>query len=159
MTSPDDGAPVFPIAPPSVRDGPLGRQSFSYRLRRLLRYIGVNMASVALDYAIFLSLLPVLGMPVLASTIGHAAAFSLNYVLSRSLVFFDDGAHKGQRRLFAEFMATGVFGIALTASVTAAGLYVLALSPIVAKTMAMLLTFVTLYIIRSRLVFAPTNAP
>lgn len=125
------------------------------RVRRLLRYTGVNIVSVIVDYAIFLSLTPLLGMPVLASSIGHAAAFTLNYVLSRRLVFQNDGAHKGEQRLFAEFMATGLLGLALTAAVTAAGIYGLELEPIVAKTVAMLITFVTLYIIRSRLVFTP----
>ena len=96
-------------------------------------------------------------MPVVASTIGHAVAFSLNYVLSRRFVFLTGGAQKGERRLFAEFMATGILGLVLTAAVTAAGIYGLGLSPIVAKTMAMLLTFVTLYIIRSRLVFTPQD--
>lgn len=123
------------------------------RLRRLLRYTGVNIASVAVDYTIFLSLMKLIGMPVLASTIGHAIAFSLNYVLSRKLVFGRAGEHKGEQRLFAEFLATGVLGLALTASVTAAGIYLLDAAPIVAKTVAMLITFVTLYIIRSRLVF------
>lgn len=125
----------------------------AYRLRRLVRYTGVNIASVAVDYTIFLSLMHLMGMPVLASTIGHAVAFSLNYVLSRKLVFGSAGAHKGEQRLFAEFMATGLLGLALTASVTAAGIYLLDVMPIVAKTIAMLITFVTLYIIRSRLVF------
>lgn len=127
------------------------------RVRRLLRYTGVNIVSVMVDYAIFLSLMPLLGMPVVASTIGHAVAFSLNYVLSRRLVFLTGGAQKGERRLFAEFMVTGILGLVLTAAVTAAGIYGLGLSPIVAKTMAMLLTFVTLYIIRSRLVFTPQD--
>lgn len=129
----------------------------AYRLRRLARYTGVNVVSVVVDYAIFLSLLHLIGMPVLASTIGHAAAFSLNYVLSRKVVFGTDGEHKGERRLFTEFMATGLLGLALTASVTAAGIYLLGFAPIIAKTLAMLLTFVTLYIIRSRLVFTRPN--
>lgn len=125
----------------------------AYRLRRLLRYTGVNVVSVAVDYTIFLSLMRAMGMPVLASTIGHAVAFSLNYVLSRKLVFGTAGEHKGEQRLFAEFMATGLLGLAMTASVTAAGIYLLDFEPIVAKTVAMLITFVTLYLIRSRLVF------
>ncbi|HRN88228.1 MAG TPA: GtrA family protein [Hyphomicrobium sp.] len=129
----------------------------AYRLRRLLRYTGVNAASVAVDYTIFLSLMKLAGMPVLASTIGHAVAFSLNYVLSRKLVFGTAGEHKGEQRLFAEFMATGLLGLALTASITAAGIYLMDFEPIVAKTVAMLITFVTLYIIRSRLVFTRPN--
>ena len=129
----------------------------AYRLRRLVRYTGVNIVSVVVDYAIFLSLMKLMGMPVLASTIGHAVAFSLNYVLSRKLVFGTAGEHKGEQRLFAEFMATGLLGLALTAAVTAIGVYLIDYTPIIAKTVAMLITFVTLYIIRSRLVFTPPD--
>lgn len=154
MTRPDDGASA-PRVDPALAQPEDGALTLRQRVRRLLRYTGVNIVSVVVDYAIFLSLMPLLGMPVVASTAGHAVAFSLNYVLSRRFVFLDAGAQKGEQRLFAEFMATGVLGLALTAAVTAAGIYGLALEPIVAKTVAMLITFVTLYIIRSRLVFTP----
>ncbi len=156
MTRPDDGASA-PRVDPAQEPPEAVAPTFRHRARRLLRYTGVNIVSVVVDYAIFLSLMPLLGMPVVASTAGHAVAFSLNYGLSRRFVFLSDGEQKGERRLFAEFMATGVLGLVLTAAVTAAGIYGLALEPIVAKTVAMLITFVTLYIIRSRLVFTPQD--
>lgn len=125
------------------------------RLRRLLRYTGVNLASLGLDFAIFLPLTAATGVPVLAAIVAYGAAFTLNYHLSRRFVFGRDGAHKGERRLFGEFMATGVLGVALTALVTGAGVHGFGLSPAIAKTAAVLICFVTLYIVRSRLVFTP----
>lgn len=133
------------------------KPTLSQRVRRLLRYTGVNIVSLAVDYAIFLSLLPLTGMPVVASTAGHAVGFSLNYALSRTFVFRGQGAQKGERRLVLEFLATGLLGLALTAAGTAIAIYGLGFSPIVGKTMAMLVTFVTLYVIRSRLVFTPPH--
>jgi putative flippase GtrA len=132
-----------------------GTRSRADRIRRLLRYTGVNLASLALDYAVFLSMMAALDLPVIASTVAYAVAFTLNYRLSRLFVFGSDGAHKGERRLFTEFMATGLLGIVLTATVTAAGVYLLDLAPIVAKTLAVLVSFVVLYLVRSRLVFTP----
>lgn len=123
------------------------------RIRRLLRYTGVNLVSLAVDYAVFFAVLNAFAVPVTASVTGYAVAFAVNYKLSRWFVFGDDGAHKGEKRLFTEFMASGVFGVLLTAAVTSAGLHLLALTPTTAKTAAVLLCFVALYLIRSRLVF------
>ncbi|MCC7252855.1 GtrA family protein [Hyphomicrobium sp.] len=123
------------------------------RIRRLLRYTGVNIVSLVVDYTVFLSLMAVLGLPVTASVIGYAVAFSLNYKLSRWLVFAGRGTHKSEKRLFTEFMATGLLGIALTATVTAAAIHLVGLAPAIAKAAAMLICFVTLYLVRSRLVF------
>ncbi|WP_333794772.1 GtrA family protein [Hyphomicrobium sp.] len=123
------------------------------RIRRLIRYTGVNVASLVVDYGVFFAVMAVTALPVLASVAGYAVAFSLNYKLSRLFVFVGDGAHKSDKRLFTEFMATGVLGIVLTAAVTAAGVHLANLAPVLAKTAAMLICFVTLYFVRSRLVF------
>jgi putative flippase GtrA len=132
-----------------------GTSTFSGRVRRLLRYTAVNIVSLAIDYGVFFSLLSALALPVVASVAGYAIAFSVNYKLSRRFVFGSDGAHKGERRLFTEFMASGILGIALTAIVTALCIYALEFEPAIAKTAAVLICFVTLYIVRSRLVFTP----
>lgn len=123
------------------------------RMRRLVRYTGVNLASLVVDYAVFLSLMGVLGLPVVASVAGYAVAFALNYKLSRLFVFVGDGGHKSDKRLFTEFMATGLLGIVLTATVTAVGVHLAGLAPTIAKAGAMLICFATLYLVRSRLVF------
>lgn len=141
--------PSFEARPPAAAP------DLAARVRRLLRYTGVNLASLAVDYAVFIPLVWASGAPVLASVAAYAVAFAVNYRLSRWLVFGAQGAHKGERRLFAEFMASGVLGVALTAAVTGAGVYRLGLSPVAAKTAAVLISFVTLYIVRSRLIFTP----
>lgn len=150
MTTGERGADVRP-APDGGPPG--GAPSRADRVRRLLRYTGVNVVSLVVDYAVFLALLRALGLPVVASVIGYAVAFSLNYKLSRLLVFVGRSAVKSEKRLFTEFMATGLLGIVLTATVTAAGVHLLGLAPTIAKAAAMLICFVTLYLVRSRLVF------
>jgi nicotinate-nucleotide adenylyltransferase len=130
-----------------------GAMTRADRIRRLLRYTAVNLASLAVDYAVFLSLTHAFAIPVTASMVSYAVAFALNYHLSRRLVFAGHGTHKSERRLFTEFMASGVFGLLLTAAVTGGGIHLLGLSPTIAKTAAVLMSFVALYLIRSRLVF------
>ncbi len=139
-------------AEPSIQTAG-GAMTRADRVRRLLRYTAVNLASLVVDYAVFFALLSALALPVIASTAGYAVAFVLNYRLSRRFVFAGHGTHKSERRLFAEFMASGVFGLLLTAAVTGAGVYLFGLSPTIAKTAAVLMSFVALYLIRSRLVF------
>ncbi|WP_439541225.1 GtrA family protein [Hyphomicrobium sp.] len=136
---------------------PPSKPDRSARLRRLLRYTGVNLTSLTLDYAIFLPLTHATDLPVLSSIVAYIAALALNYRLSRLYVFGDDGGHKGEKRLFAQFMATGLLGLVLTAAVTGLGIYWLALKPAIAKTIAVLICFVVLYIVRSRLVFTPVD--
>lgn len=145
-TSPSEGSASRP-------DGPVPESGRARRIRRLLRYTGVNLVSLLIDYGIFLLIISSLGVPVTASAVSFAVAFAVNYRLSRRFVFGTDGAHKGETRLFAEFMATGLLGIVLTAVVTAAGIHGAGASPVVSKTAAMLICFVTLYLIRSRMVF------
>lgn len=126
---------------------------FRRRLSRLLRYTGVNIVSVTLDYGIFLGLTRLYDMPVVASIIAYAIALSLNFEMSKRFVFGADGSQKSKRRLFTEFLVTGVLGLVLTAVVTAIGVHSFGFSPLLAKTIAVLVCFVVLYIIRSRLVF------
>jgi putative flippase GtrA len=125
----------------------------AYRLRRLARYTAVNLATLALDYAIFLPLTRATDLPVTASIVAYVVAVAANYHLSRRFVFGADGSHKGQRRLFLQFFATALLGLVLTAAVTGAGVYALGFSPLVSKTVAVVICFMVLYIVRSRLVF------
>ena len=52
--------------------GPRGRTRAD-RIRRLIRYTGVNLVSLALDYAVFLSLTHAYDIPVIASILGVLA--------------------------------------------------------------------------------------
>lgn len=147
----------------------LSRQSFatasnygcpmSPRLRSFLRYTGVNLATVSLDYAIFLTLTHTFGYPVLQSTFAYAIALAVNFYLTKKYVFQTDMSHKSETRLMAEFLGTGLLGLVLTAVVTAIGIDYLAMSPVWAKTLAVLICFVVLYIVRSRLVFSAAPTP
>lgn len=152
MTSYEDrNATLEAIATPEAAPSPPAvRRS---RLSRLLRYTGVNLVSVTLDYAIFLGLTHLYDMPVTASIIAYAIALALNFDMSKRFVFGSDGSHKSQRRLFTEFLVTGLLGLVLTATVTAIGIHSFGFSPLLSKTIAVLVCFVVLYIIRSRLVF------
>ena len=85
-----------------------GQSSLFHRVRRILRYTGVNLVTVTIDYAIFLSITHYFGAPTIASIIGYGCALAINYDLSRRYVFLAHLSDKSAHRLMAEFLATGV---------------------------------------------------
>jgi putative flippase GtrA len=92
-------------------------------------------------------------MPILESIIAYSVAVLVNYTLTKNFVFLGDMSHKSEHRLFMEFVGTGLLGLVITAAVIWFTIHVLALTPLAAKTISMLICFVVLYFVRSRLVF------
>jgi putative flippase GtrA len=125
----------------------------SPKIDRRVRYTGVNLASTVVDYTIFLTLTHIFGMPILESAIAYSVAVLVNYTLTKNFVFLGDMSHKSEHRLFMEFVGTGLLGLVITAAVIWLTIHVLALTPLAAKTISMLICFVVLYFVRSRLVF------
>ena len=125
----------------------------SPKIDRLVRYTGVNLASTVVDYTFFLPLTHIFGMPILQSAIAYLVAILINFTLTKNFVFLGDMSHKSEHRLFMEFVGTGMLGLVLTAAVIWFAIHVMALTPFVAKTISILICFVVLYFVRSRLVF------
>jgi putative flippase GtrA len=125
----------------------------SPKIDRLVRYTGVNLASTVVDYTFFLTLTHIFGMPILQSAIAYLVAILINFTLTKNFVFLGDMSHKSEHRLFMEFVGTGMLGLVLTAAVIWFAIHVMALTPFVAKTISILICFVVLYFVRSRLVF------
>ncbi|RTL66447.1 MAG: GtrA family protein [Hyphomicrobiales bacterium] len=120
---------------------------------QFLRYVGVSVAALAADTCVYLGLawsgLP----PVAAGAAGYLVGLAAHYILSVALVFDAEASGKRQRRLVAEFVASGLFGLALTTCVismaTGLGLALLA-----AKVVAVALSFAAVYMLRRSVVFA-----
>lgn len=130
------------------------------KVRHALLYIGVNLTSTVVDYAIFLGLTQVFGLPILQSVIAYCIAMVVNYALTKNFVFVHDMSHKSQHRLFIEFAGTSFLGLLLTAGVIWLTVHEMNLPPIDGKTISVLICFVSLYYVRSRIVFSKnTNAP
>jgi putative flippase GtrA len=123
------------------------------KVRHLLLYTGVNAASTVVDYSVFLTLTHIFGMPILQSVFGYSTAIVVNYFLTKKFVFVRDMSHKTEHRLFMEFAGTGLLGLILTAVVIWVTVHMMKLPPVDGKTVAVLMCFVTLYFVRSRIVF------
>lgn len=150
MTGPETAVPVD-HAPHLASGGSAEMPAW----RRFLRYTGVNLVTVTLDYAVFLWLTHHIDMPTTASIIAYSVALVLNYWMTKRFVFVDPSHGKSEHRLFVEFAITGLLGLVLTAIVTGGCVHYIGMKPVWAKTTAVLICFVVLYVIRSRLVFQP----
>jgi len=130
----------------------------SPKVRRFIRYIGVNLASMAVDYAVFLTLTHLFGLPIIQSIIAYSVALAVNYSLTKKFVFVHDMSHKSEHRVLLEFIGTGMLGLVLTAGVIWVTVHLMTLPPADGKTIAVLICFVVLYVVRSRLVFSENTA-
>jgi putative flippase GtrA len=125
----------------------------------LARYLGVNAVATATDYTVFLTLIHLAGAPVLESLAAYSVATLVNFKLTRSFVFTGASTGKSEERVFMEFMAAGILGLALTGGVIWLNAHLIGATPAVAKTVAVLVCTVVLYFVRLRLVFNVGSSP
>jgi putative flippase GtrA len=120
---------------------------------QLSRYAAVSVLALGLDFSVFLTLNSVIGHPTLSGVVGYASGIVLHYQLSRIFVFATAASAKSAHRRFVEFVASGLIGLAVTASVIAVATGMGA-TPILAKVMAAGASFLGVYAIRRSIVFA-----
>jgi putative flippase GtrA len=123
-------------------------------LPQLARYILVSGVALVLDFTVFLALNSSIGHATISGVVGYAAGIVLHYLLSRYFVFGASQTPKAAHRLFAEFVASGIVGLAVTAAVIALATGSFGLAPIAAKALAVGASFVGVFLIRRTIVFA-----
>lgn len=128
------------------------------KIREVLLYTGVNLSATILDTTIFLSLTHVFGRPILQSIIAYAIATVVNYTLQRKFVFHRDLFPKPEHRRFLEFVATNIVGLLITATVIWITVHHLGLPPLEGKVISVLICFVSLYYVRTRIVFGKNTS-
>ncbi len=132
----------------------LRRQARLLSDQTLIRYTLVSVGALAVDMGSFLLLLALGAPAVRASALGYGLGIVTHWLLSSRLVFHRDLAPAGaaRRRQQALFLATALFGLALTTFVVG-GLARLGLDPRGAKLIAIVLSFAASWLLRRRLVF------
>lgn len=128
------------------------------KVREVLLYTGVNLSATIIDYTLFLSLTHFFGLPILQSVLAYAIATVVNYTLTRKFVFHSDLFPKSEHRRFLEFLATNMVGLLITAVVIWITVHNMRLPPIEGKTISVLICFVSLYYVRTRIVFGRATA-
>jgi putative flippase GtrA len=121
----DDTAAARRAAPPPAAVVP-----------QLSRYAVVSALALAVDFAVFLGLNGAFGHPTLSGVAGYGCGIVVHYHLSLHFVFDAARSPKSAQRMFSEFVASGLVGLAVTAGVIAMATGPMGLAPIVAKVLA-----------------------
>lgn len=132
---------------------PVPAQPSASGLGSIARYTGVNLLATTVDFIAFMTLVHAAINPTTSSILAYSLSILINYTLSRKFVFTASAGTKTEATRFLQFLATGALGLIITALVTLVGTGLLAMAPGLAKTAAVLVCFVVLYFVRSRLVF------
>ena len=126
------------------------------RLRdvRLVRYLLASVGALAVDMACFLALLALGTWPAAASAAGYCAGIAAHWLLSSRAVFADAVAERGlaRTRQKALFVGSALLGLALTSLIVWTGDSA-GLDPRLAKLVAIGVSFVATWVLRSKIVF------
>ena len=126
------------------------------RLRdvRFIRYLLASVGALAVDVGSFLALMALGMAAVPASAAGYGAGILAHWLLSSRKVFTGQVAAGGiaRTRQKALFVLSALAGLAITTAIVAAGEW-LAIDPRASKLVAIAVSFMATWLIRSRIVF------
>ncbi len=135
--------------------------SLLLRLREvtLLRYLGASLGALAIDTGTFLLWLQLGMAPAPASALGYMLGIAAHWLLSSRAVFAADVAPRGPERHRQKglFLVSALVGLGLTIAIVGAG-SAAGVNPRLAKLVAIAVSFVVTWRLRSRLVFSARQA-
>ncbi len=118
------------------------------------RYLVVSAIALGCDIAVYTILIGSGHLAPVAGALGYAVGLLAHFTLSSYWVFPDADQSRRLMPTFAKFVATGMFGLALTAAIigvlTRSGLA----DPFTAKGAAVAATYVAVFVLRRAYVFA-----
>jgi putative flippase GtrA len=138
----------------------IGRTRSNRRLRELAAYLLVSIIAMVLDIAIFTALLWTgLVSSTVAGSVSYLIALVIHYLIAVRFVFRPEQTGKSRKRLAGEYIATGFVGVSITAITIHLLTAYLGAWPHAAKAVGIGASFVTVYALRSFLVFKPADEP
>jgi putative flippase GtrA len=126
---------------------------------QFLRYLLASIGALAVDMGCFLGLLSSGAGPVTASAAGYALGIVAHWLLSSRAVFAEGVAERGKARAVqkAMFVSSALLGLAITTAIVGGG-DALGIDPRFAKLVAICVSFIATWLVRSRIVFRPRTA-
>ena len=119
------------------------------------RYIGASVASLGVDFAIFMAALSLGVPPALAAATGYIAGIICHWLISSRFVFTAqlaaDGA--GRRNQQGLFVLSALVGLGITTAIVGLGSR-FGFDPRLAKGVAIVVSFQATYLLRKKVVFA-----
>ncbi len=121
---------------------------------RVVRYGIGSAVALGADMGLFLILLDTSMPSVAASALGYTLGIFVHWLISSRLVFADGAAPRGPERTRQKglFVASALAGLAITTAIVAFG-EIGGLMPVVAKLIAIVVSFQATYMMRKAFVF------
>ncbi|MEL1251948.1 GtrA family protein [Aurantiacibacter gilvus] len=121
---------------------------------RLVRYLLASVGALAVDVGSFLALLSLGMWPAGASAIGYCLGIAAHWLMSSRAVFIGNVAERGVARTKqkALFVISALVGLGLTTAIVWAG-DTSGFDPRLAKLVAIAVSFIATWLLRSRVVF------
>ena len=121
---------------------------------RFVRYVLASVGALAVDVGSFLALLAFGIAAASASAVGYSLGIVAHWLMSSRAVFVGDVAEAGMARTRqkALFVVSALVGLVLTTAIVGVGDWG-GIDPRVAKIVAIALSFLVTWLIRSRIVF------
>jgi putative flippase GtrA len=119
-----------------------------------LRYALASVVALGCDTGLFLLSLPAMG-PLAASAFGYCFGIGVHWLVSSRAVFADQAAERGpeRHRQKALFVGSALVGLVLTMAIVG-GASAMQFHPLLAKFVAIIVSFQTTYLLRRKIVFA-----
>jgi putative flippase GtrA len=119
------------------------------------RYIGASVASLGVDFAIFMTALSLGVPPALAAACGYIAGIVCHWLISSRFVFTEQVASEGAARRNQQglFVLSALVGLGITTAIVGLGSR-FGLDPRIAKGVAIVVSFQATYVLRRKVVFA-----
>ena len=119
------------------------------------RYIGASVASLGVDFAIFMAGLSLGVAPALAAATGYVAGIACHWLISSRFVFTGQVAADGAARRSQQglFVLSALVGLGITTAIVGLGSR-FGLDPRIAKGAAIVVSFQATYLLRKKVVFA-----
>ena len=127
---------------------------------RFLRYVFASVGALAVDVGCFLGLMAVGTAAAPASAAGYSLGILAHWLMSSRAVFQDSVADGGiaRTRQKALFVISALIGLGLTTAIVGFGDWS-GIDPRLAKGVAIVVSFLVTWLIRSRIVFRSPDAP
>lgn len=119
----------------------------------LVRYGAVSVLALAADVLIYTVLLMNAWPATASATVGYAIGIAIHYVFSRRRVFQSVAQGTAERREMLGFFLSGLLGLAITTGIVHVGAVVLGANPMIAKALAVIVSFILIYLVRRTVVF------
>lgn len=119
------------------------------------RYIAASAVALGVDFAIFMIALQVGTPPAAAAAIGYLAGVICHWLISSRAVFVGRVAEKSSDRWQQQalFLGSALVGLGITTAIVGLGSR-LGVYPLVAKVVAIGVSFQVTYMLRKKVVFA-----